>query len=61
MEMQTLKVMCSKTNTEKQVSKTIKGCLCILAWKGGGGEGDGDGSTDLTVRYSSCTLQRTSC
>lgn len=41
MEMQTLTVMCSKTNTEKQVSKTIKGCLCILAWKRGGGEGGG--------------------
>lgn len=24
--------MCTKTNTEKQVSKTIKGCLCTLAW-----------------------------
>lgn len=61
--MQTLTVMCAKTNTEKQVSETIKGGLCILAWAGreAAGRRDGDGWTDLTVRYSSCTLHRTSC
>lgn len=27
----------------------------------GGGRGDGDGWTEVTVRYSSCTLEHTSC
>lgn len=41
--MQTLTHRAPKANAEKQVSKTIKGCLCILAWMGrgvGGGGGE---------------------
>lgn len=42
--MQTLTYRAPRANAEKQVSKTIKGCLCILAWMGrgeGGGEKGG--------------------
>lgn len=36
-------------------------CVCVREREAAAGRGDGDGWTELTVRYSSCTLERTSC
>lgn len=60
----------AKVNDKKKVENVSKYRMIVYElWhemegskRGAGAQrGDGDGWTELTVRYSSCTLERTSC